>query len=144
MRQLNFPMNENEKQQLIELCRQRLYDVRLADRIIFVNNPHFELTEIPFALTDFNPLADLLRKQFLKYLNIKINASESKIALLISSGLSYDFIAKHLNFAKRTVWNTKYKLFKKIENLNTTKQTEQFDTKVIISLIVNRLLNQLK
>ena len=78
-------------------------------------------------------------------LDIELTVQQARVALLIASGFSYDYIAEILKIEKTSVTNHKTDVFAKIVKLHENhKNLSRFDTRSLLILLVQRLLNQSK
>ncbi len=138
-------MDEQTTNELKELASNRLFAIRTADQAEFIIDPYFELTKLPLALMDLKAIPRELQKGFDTILEIKLTIRQARIALLIASGFSYDYIAELLKIDKSTVSNHRSHIFTKILELHDEpKNVSRFDTRTLLVLLVNRLLNQSK
>ncbi len=136
-------MDDQTKAELIELSTTRLFAIRIADQTKFVIDPYFELTSIPLAFLDLKAIPKELKKSFDVILEIDLTIHQSRIALLIASGFSYDYISEILKIDKTTVSNHRSNLFAKVLELHTEPiNVSRFDTRTLVTLLVIRLLNQ--
>ena len=135
--------DEQTKAELKELASDRLMAVRIADSVKFVNDPYFELTNLPLAMIDLPQISKELQKAFDIILDIDLTIHQARISLLIASGFSYDYIATILKLAKPTVSNHRSRIWTKIQDLHKEPENNsRFDTRTMLTLLVNRLLNQ--
>ena len=131
--------------ELKELASDRLMAIRIADSTKFVNDPYFELTQLPLAMIDLPAISKELRKGFQIILDIDLTIHQARLSLLIASGFSYDYISEILKIDKSTVSNHRSNIFAKLQDLHIDPENNsRFDTRTMLTLLVNRLLNQLR
>jgi hypothetical protein len=138
-------MDEQTKTELKELASSKLLSIRTADQVNFVNDPYYEMTHLPLALIDLKDIPKELKKAFDVILEVDLTIAQSRVALMIASGFSYDYISEILKITPSTTQNHRSAILTKIQKLHVEPENNsRFDTRVLLTLLVNRLLNQIK